>query len=813
MRILWYSFLALISLGLLGLTVGIALVVYVISYYGQDLPDYTALKDYKPPVVTRVYAGDGRLMAEYAEQKRVFVPIETMPDIVKQSFIAAEDKNFYSHEGVDPLAVMRAAISNVKNMGSGRRPEGASTITQQLAKNFLLTNEVSYERKIKEAILAFRMERAMNKDRLLELYLNEIYLGIGSYGIAAAALNYFNKSLEELRIDEAAFLAALPKAPNNYHPDHDHDAALARRNWVIGRLFEDGYINRQQMEEARTFPLQMIRRDKTDTVTAPYFAEEVRRFLIDQYGENNVYGGGLAVRTTINPTYQRIAKEVLRDGLVAYDRRHGWRGPITNIPVTGTWQEDLNNVKMPEGKRENWHMALVMHVTHEEAEIGFKDGSADKLQLKYLSWARKSIGEWKVGDPVTSVKQVLKEGDVIFVVQTEADDKKVWGLRQIPRINGAIMALDPHTGRILAMQGGWDYEMSEYNRATQAWRQPGSAFKPFVYLAALDKGFTPATLVLDAPIVIDQGPGLKKWRPSNYTKEYYGPTPIRVGIEKSRNLMTVRLASFVGMPTIAEYARRFGIVDDMPMLLANALGAKETTLLRLTTAYGEFVNGGKKITPTFIDRIQDRRGKTIYRHDSRKCPNCGNLIQWQTQPTPELPDNRQQIADPRKAYQIVSMMQGVIKRGTGVKIGMATKRPLAGKTGTTNESRDAWFIGFSPDLVVGIYAGFDNPTPLGNGETAASISVPIFRDFITEALKDQPAVPFRVPPGVRHVQINAETGARSKPGDEKVIWEAFLTGTEPTDKMYILDGKGISLIPSLSGHSQDSATTGTGGLY
>lgn len=813
MRFLWYSILAVISIGLLGLTAGVAGVVYVISYYGQDLPDYTTLKDYKPPVVTRIYAGDGRLMEEYAEQKRVFVPIETMPAIVKQAFIAAEDKNFYSHEGVDPVAITRAAISNVKHMGSGRRPEGASTITQQLAKNFLLTNEVSYERKIKEAILAFRMERAMSKDRLLELYLNEIYLGIRSYGVAAAALNYFNKSLEELRIDEAAFLASLPKAPNNYHPVRNHDAALARRNWVIGRLKDDGYITKQEMIEARTFPLEMIRRDKTNIVSAPYFSEEVRRFLMEQYGENNVYGGGLAVRTTIDPVLQDVAQKTLRDGLVDYDRRHGWRGSLGNIPVTENWQLDLNTFKDPEGKRAIWETALVLNVTNEEAEIGFRDGSSDELLLKYLSWARPNLGGAKIGPPVTSVKKVLKKGDVIFVVKTKADGKDVWGLRQIPAINGAIMALDPHTGRILAMQGGWSYEISEYNRATQAWRQPGSAFKPFVYLAALDKGFTPATLVLDAPIVIDQGPGLKKWRPSNYSKEYYGPTPIRVGIEKSRNLMTVRLASFVGMPTISEYAKRFGIVEDMPHLLAHALGAKETTLMRLTSAYGQFVNGGKKITPTFVDRIQDRRGKTIYAHDSRKCEGCGKIIQWKNQDTPSIPDGRAQIADPRKAYQIVSMMQGVIKRGTGVRIGLATKRPLAGKTGTTNESRDAWFIGFSPDLVVGIYTGFDEPTPLGKGETAASISVPIFRDFILEALKDKPAKPFRVPQGVRHVRINAETGARANPADEKVIWEAFLTGTEPTDKMYILDGKGISLIPSLSGHSQDSATTGTGGLY
>ncbi len=813
MRWLWYTFLAMFSFGMLGVVGAIGGAIYTISYYGQDLPDYSKLKDYKPPVVTRVYAGDGRLMSEFAQEKRIFVPIEAIPDMAKNAFISAEDKNFYSHQGVDYTAIARAAISNIKNMGTGRRPVGASTITQQVAKNFLLTNEVSFRRKIREAILAFRMERAMSKDRLLELYLNEIYLGEGSYGVAAAALNYFNKSLEELQIPEVAFLAALPKAPNNYHPVRHHDAAMSRRNWVIERMTEDRYITKGQSELAKAAPLRIIRRNNTNVINAPYFAEEVRRELIDHYGEDGLYGGGLAVRTSIDPRLQKIARRTLREGLLAYDRRHGWRGPLSHFDSLDDWTNRLASYPHPADLPESWKLALVTKTTAEEASISFSDKSKDKILLKYLLWARKPLKKGLTGPDVTSVRDVLKTGDVIMVEQVEADGEKVYGLRQIPEVNGALVALNPHTGRVLAMEGGWSYKGSEFNRATQAWRQPGSAFKPFVYIAALDKGFTPATLVLDAPFVIDQGPGLGKWRPANYTHEFYGPTPIRVGIEKSRNLMTVRLADFVGMPDIVKYAQKFGVITDMSPLLANALGSGETTLLRLLTGYAQFVNGGKKVNPTLIDRIQDRRGKTIFSYDTRPCDKCGKLIEWTEQETPEIPDTRQQLADPRKAYQIVSMLEGVVQRGTGVRI-KALGRPLAGKTGTTNESRDTWFIGFSPDLAVGVFIGFDEPKTLGRKETGSSVAVPVFRDFMKEALEGTPPIPFRIPSGIRQVQINAQTGARSRPGDERIIWEAFLSGTEPTDKMYILDGKGISLMPSLSSSTtQDSATVGTGGLY
>ena len=829
MKYLWYGFLGLFSLGFLGAIAGVVGIVYIFSYYGQDLPDYSQLKDYQPPIVTRLYAGDGRLMAEFAQEKRVFVPVEKIPDLVKNAFIAAEDQNFYEHEGVDIFAIVRAVFSNLQNMGSGRRPVGASTITQQVAKNFLLTNEVSYERKVKEAILAYRMEHAMSKERLLELYMNEIYLGSRSYGVAAAALQYFNKALDELSIAEAAYLAALPKAPNNYHPVRKHDAAVTRRNWVIERMLKDGYITKGQAELAKVEPLQTAERDESGIVTAPHFAEEVRRILSARYGEESLYQGGMVVRSTLDPVLQEIAATSLRSGLKEYDRRHGWRGPVKNFGGLDEWKDRLLKLPAPEGTLPDWRMAVVLEAGTASAKLGFSDGTSGTLPLEHAKWARACVNEcYGLGPEIMAVSEVVKKADVVLVEPVDGK-KDTYELQQVPVVEGALIALDPHTGRILAMQGGWEYGTSEFNRATQAKRQPGSAFKPFIYQAALDHGFTPATLVLDAPFVIEDRPG-HFWSPVNYSGEYYGPTPIRVGVEKSRNLMTVRLADYLGMPVISEIAGRMGIIKDMPEHLSMALGAGETTLLDLTTAYAELVNGGRRITPTFIDRIQDRRGDTIFRHDERACTDCGDLIKWQGQTAPEIPDTREQIVDPRTAYQMVSILEGVVLRGTGASI-KTLNRPLAGKTGTTNESKDTWFIGFSPDLVVGVFAGFDEPRSLGKRETGASIAVPVFKSFMGEALKDAPLVPFRVPPGIRNVQINAETGQRARPGDKSVIWEAFVVGTEPTDEMFILDGRGISPLPAgavetVPGGASSSApatgataspgeeaTTGTGGLY
>ncbi|MCF8495190.1 MAG: penicillin-binding protein 1A [Alphaproteobacteria bacterium] len=823
MKYLWYAFLGLFSLGFLGLMAAVGLVAFIFNYYGHDLPDYAQLKNYEPQIVTRLYAGDGRLMGEFAQEKRVFVSIDNIPDLVKNAFIAAEDQNFYKHEGVDLFAIVRAGISNLKNRGSGKRPVGASTITQQVAKNFLLTNEVSYERKVKEAILAYRMERAMSKDHLLELYMNEIYLGARAYGVAAAALQYFDKPLNELTIEEAAYLAALPKAPNNYHPVRHYEAALARRNWAIERMREDGYITREQAALAAQQPLKTIARDESRVVNAPYFTEEVRRLLAASYGEDSLYGGGLVVRSTIDPHLQDIAVRTLRDGLQAYDRRHGYRGPLQNLPSLDDWQSQLAQIKRPPAALKDWRLAVVLDSSTSSAKLGFADGPEGTLSLEHAKWARKYLNEgYAQGPEITAVSQVVKAGDIVLVSPV-GDKENAWELQQVPDVQGALVAMDPHTGRILAMQGGWTYDISEFNRATQAQRQPGSSFKPFVYLAGLDNGFTPATLILDAPFQIEDRPG-HFWNPTNYHDDYFGPTPLRVGIEKSRNLMTVRLAHHLGVEKISEYAKNFGITDNMPLHLSNSLGAGETTLLRMVSAYAVLVNGGKKIVPTFIDRIQNRYGGTIFRHDERECLDCGPRMKWQDQPTPEIPDTREQVADPRTAYQMVSILEGVVQRGTGAAI-KTLGRPLAGKTGTTNESRDTWFIGFSPDLVVGIFAGFDAPRSLGKRETGASICVPMFKSFMEEALKDVPLTPFRVPPGIRNVQINASTGARAQIGDQNVIWEAFVTGTEPTEDIFILDESGINLMgaaPSSDSYSTPAGPgsytppgpiTGTGGLY
>ncbi|MCG8544312.1 MAG: penicillin-binding protein 1A [Alphaproteobacteria bacterium] len=764
-------------------------VLYVLWHNSQGLPDYKQLAQYDPPTVTRVHAGDGRLLAEYAVERRVFVPVVAMPRHLISAFIAAEDQNFYHHPGVDFVALFRAAVTNVVNvvMQRSRRPVGASTITQQVAKNFLLTNELSFERKIKEALLAFRIERTFTKQRILELYLNEIYLGYGSYGVAAAALNYFNKSLDELSISEAAYLAALPKAPNNYHPIRRYEAAVDRRNWVIGRMLEEGYVDPQTATLAMGERLVVVPRSATQIVEADYFLEEVRRELIGQFGDRALYEGGLSVRTTLDPTLQATADKVLRNGLSEYDRRHGWRGPVSRISVDDNWIGYLRQVSPPLGSSA-FRLAVVLDVTRRDVEIGFGTAERGRIPLSELTWARTWKENQALGPRVQQPSDVLSPGDVVLVEAVarnaaEKDPEKAvyppntYSLRQVPNVSGAIIAIDPHTGRVLAMSGGYDYEMSEFNRATQAQRQPGSAFKPFVYLSALDKGFTPSTIILDAPFVIDQGPGLGKWKPANYTKRFYGPSPMRIGIEKSRNLMTVRLAQTIGMQPIVETARRFGIDDDMSEQLSMALGSGETTLLKLTTAYAMLVNGGRRVIPSFIDRVQDRNGKTVFRHDSRACEGC-RVHEWEDQEIPEVPDTREQIVDPTTAYQVVSMLEGVVRRGTGRRISTLGK-PLAGKTGTTNESRDTWFIGFSPDLAVGIFVGFDQPRTLGKKESGSTVAAPIFKMFMEEALADRPAVPFRIPPGIRHVRVNAGTGLPATSRDRNIILEAYKVGSEP----------------------------------
>ncbi|TDQ83937.1 penicillin-binding protein 1A [Dongia mobilis] len=781
----------------------------VYEHYSQGLPDYYQLAAYDPPVTTRIYAGDGRLLAEYAVENRVFVPISAIPKRVINAFLAAEDKSFYSHSGIDIPGLINAVFVNIKNYGTDQRMVGASTITQQVTKNFLLTNERSIERKIKEAILALRIEKAFSKNRILELYLNQIYLGAGNYGVAAAALNYFNKSLDELSIAEAAYLAALPKAPNNYSITRYPEAAKIRRDWVISRMLEDGHITPQEADEARATALEQRKRSREERFEADYFAEEVRRELVQRFGEDGLYKKGLTVKSTIEPRLQEIADRILHKHLVSYDRTQGWRGPLARTDNLDDWKKQLETLgAIP--WLDQWRAAMVLEVSAGEALIGFADGSEGLIQLEDLAWARKRDKEGRLGPQVKSVGDVLEVGNVIAVEakvseedkadqveelttdaaiapQMQAAGRPLFLLRQIPEISGALIAMDPHTGRVLAMSGGWSYKQSEFNRATQAQRQPGSSFKPIVYLAALEAGYTPSTIILDAPISINQGPGLPLWEPENFEKNFLGPATMRQGLQKSRNLMTIRMAQTIGMAKVAEVAERLGVVDRMYQTLAMSLGAQETTALRMVRAYAEIVNGGKKVTPTFIDRVQDAQGWTIYRHDERQCDGC-QLSSYDGSAPPQLPDTREQVLDPANAYQMVSMLEGVVQRGTASAVKQVGK-PLAGKTGTTNDGRDVWFVGFSPDLVAGVYLGFDQPRSLGPKATGGRLSAPIFRDFMIEALAEKPATPFRVPPGVRLVKVNEKTGERWQPGDEGIaIWEAFKPGTEPTGQQQIIEG-------------------------
>ena len=792
------TLLLLAGAGLVGL-------YYLYDQYSYELPDYYRLSDYRPPTVTRVHAGDGRILAEFAAERRVFIPIEAMPKRLLHAFLAAEDKNFYSHPGVDMMGILRASLTNLAHMGGEHRPMGASTITQQVAKNFLLTNEVSYTRKIKEAILALRIEQALSKDRILELYLNEIYLGNRSYGVAAAALNYFDKSLDELSVAEVAFLAALPKAPNTYGSERQHKAALARRNWVIGRMAEDGAIGAGEAKTASAEPLTIRHRTATEQVTAEYYAEEVRRELSKHFGDKPLYEGGLSVRTPMDPRLQEIADKALRAGIAAYDHRHGWHGTLSRLPTLDSWPEKLALVPLPKGA-EAWRPAVVLETAKDAVTIGFVNSLSGRVPFSEMKWMRPALDDGAVGPEPRTPADVVQPGDVLLVEALGAGE--AWSPRQLPKIQGGLVAMDPHTGRVLAMSGGFNPAMSQFNRATQAMRQPGSAFKPFVYLTALDNGFTPSSLILDAPFEYDPGHGQPIWRPENYHQSYYGPTPLRVGIEKSRNLMTVRLADKVGMDKIKATVEKFGIADNFQPYLPMALGAGETTVLRLTTAYAMLVNGGKRVAPAFIDRVQDREGKTLYRHDGRACEGCAGTAWSPGLATPAVSDAREQIEDPRTCYQIVNIMTGVVQRGTASRLA-SLGRPLGGKTGTTNDSNDAWFVGFTPDMVIGLYVGFDQPQSLGGSETGGSTAVPIFQQIITEALKGTPARPFRVPPGLRLVRVDPESGRPAEPGNRKAILEAFLPGTEP----------GAEPEPVLGGNlgpaefQTPAGPTGTGGLY
>ena len=985
-RVLDYALILCAFLFVVGVA-GFVGVLWVFWTYGRELPDYQQLTAYDPPVATRIHAGNGALIAEYAREKRVFVPVAAIPPQLIHAFLSAEDKAFYTHRGIDFRALARAAITNALNYGSGKRPIGASTITQQVTKNFLLTNEVSIDRKIREAILAMRMERAFTKDQILALYLNEIYLGLGSYGVAAAALNYFDKSLDQLTLSEMAYLAALPKAPANYHPVRRTHAAIQRRNWVLTQMQQNGYIDQTEAGRAAATSLDVAEQTGADSFPAPHFAEEVRRYVVAKFGEDALYNGGLSVRTTLHPTLQRAARRALVQGLEALDRRQGWRGPLAKLDTAGIaaangglravviagdgenagdaegvgkgdqesvgdidgdteGNTDGNTVGFGQGDQEraadakilgeelglgfgegsgvslgeelglgfgegsgvslgeelglgfgegsgvvigeglgagigeglgqgpgegigegveqsfgerlglrdgldqgldegveqsfgerlglrdgiddgdvasagdisaegdvdgtgevvakihieevlrdhertmldNHYAALVTSVTRGEARILTLQGPA-RIPFQLAFWAYPPRDEEGVRPPpLRDLRDALEVGDIVMVQPPDETPDLVRGefvpqpgdyaLSQLPAVDGAIVAIDPHTGRLLAMSGGYNYRVSEFNRAVQARRQPGSAFKPFVYLAALDQGYNPTTRILDAPLVVDQGPGKPKWKPANYTKRFYGPSIMRVGIEKSRNLMTARLAMNLGMEQVHDYAKKFGINENLPLLLSMSLGAGETTLLRLTTAYGMLVNGGKQITPSLVDRVQDRHGHTIDRHDTRECPSCRPEEGWADQSIPELADVREQLTSPTSAFQMVSMLEGAVKRGTGRRVGRLGLE-VAGKTGTTNDNTNAWFVGFTPDLAIGVFVGYDTPRRLGKNETGASTAAPIFADFLAEAQSGKPEIPFRRPSGITIIPVHSETGERVTSDHGKAIYEVFKLGQRP----------------------------------
>jgi penicillin-binding protein 1A len=822
MRLLLRFFGFAFAAGTILFLVAIIGVAGMLWHYSKDLPDYSQLQDYEPPVMTRVHASDGALLAEYASQRRLYLPIQAIPKLLTHAFIAAEDKNFYDHGGLDFSGIARAVVLYLQNFGSNRRPQGASTITQQVAKNFLLTNEVSFQRKVKEALLSLRIERTYTKDKILELYLNEIYLGFSAYGVAAASLLYFDKSVHELTIAETAYLAALPKAPNNYHPFRQRERALERRNYVIDRMVEDRYISAQDGEKAKKEPLNVTQRPTGAHIfAAEYFAEEVRREIYERYGEKKLYEGGLSVRTTLDPKMQVMARKALADGLVKYDEAQGFRGPIAKLDISGDWGVKLADVKSLSDVAP-WHLAVVLETSDQSARIGLQPGrepggaiSKDRLvgivALDGVKWAKPAAGHDRFKN-IQKVSQVLQPGDVVYVEPSNKEANQ-YRLRQFPEVSGAIVAMDPWTGRVLAMVGGFSFDQSQFNRATQALRQPGSAFKPLVYAAALDNGYTPSTVVMDAPLEVDQGAGIAAWRPENYGGKFYGPKTLRFGIEMSRNVMTVRLAQDVGMPLVAEYAKRFGVYDDLPPYLSFALGAGETTVLRMVAAYSMFADGGKRIKPTLIDRIQDRYGHTIYRHDERECRGC-DAEAWKNQAEPTLVDRREQVIDPMTAYQVTSMLEGVVQRGTATVLREVGK-PVAGKTGTTNESKDVWFVGYTPDLAIGVYVGFDKPRTLGRSETGGHVSAPIVRDFLKMALADKPAVQFRTPVGIKLIRVEAATGLRAGPGSTgNVIIEAFKPGTAPPDNYSIVgytdsDGRPLAVSPD----ADRAVRSGTGGLY
>ncbi len=742
----------LISISIVLLTS--VLIVGVLWTYSNDIPDYKFLKNYKPPVSSKVYSGEGELVADFSQEKRVFVPYSSIPKNVINAFLSAEDKNFFSHPGVDAKGVLRAVINNISNIISSERLEGASTITQQVAKNFLLTNEVSINRKIKEAILAFRIERALSKERILELYLNQIYLGSGAYGIAAASLEYFDKSIKDINYSEASLLAALPKAPSRYNPYRDIEVAKFRRNLVLKNLLDNNYITSEWFDKLKNKEIILSKNKKIYLEDAQYYIEDVRKNVIENFTYDKVYKQGFNINTPINLEFQKIATNSLRDGLVSYDQRKGWRGPLTNKIYNSNWNKDLKKFNLE--KSIGWSLAIVKKINKFSAEIETEDKIQGVIEYKDISWTKKEF------------KNLLQPGDIIYVKKTS--DKK-FSLQQLPKINGGIVVMDPFTGRILALSGGFSFKKSEFNRATQAKRQPGSAFKPFVYALALENNYTPTSLVLDAPLVLDQGDDLKMWKPENYGKKFYGPSTLRTGLEKSRNLMTVRIAQDLGIERIVNFSKDLKIYENPEELLSISLGSAETTLINLTSAYSAFVNGGKLVEPILIDRIQDSEGNTIYNNNLRQCIDC-DQISYLSNDYPIIQNNYKQIFSHETAYQMTSILEGVVQRGTGKKL-RDLNLNIAGKTGTTNKNTDTWFIGFTSNLLVGVYVGSDSPSPLGKYETGSKTALPIFKDFIKQAVKKSDARPFKVAEDTIMMVVDPKTGQKAKFSSKNTIIEVF----------------------------------------
>ncbi len=730
------------------------LVFSVLWTYSNNIPDYKFLKNYKPPVSSKVYSGNGDLVADFSKEKRIFVPYNSIPKNVINSFLSAEDKNFFSHPGVDAKGVLRAVFNNVSNLISSKRLEGASTITQQVAKNFLLTNEVSLNRKIKEAILALRIERALSKQRILELYLNQIYLGSGAYGVAAASLEYFDKSIKDLNYAEAALLAALPKAPSRYNPYRNIELAKFRRNLVLKNLFDNKYIDIKLYQKLQNEKIQLNKSKKVYLEDAQYYIEDVRKYVIETFTYDKVYKQGFNINTPINLELQKITTNTLRDGLISYDKRKGWRGALANKTYTKNWNNNLDKYKLENSIK--WQLAIVKNLNKFSATIETEDKLDGEIKFKDISWTKKEFN------------RLLKVGDIIYVKKIKDSN---YSLKQLPKINGGMVVMDPYTGRVLALSGGFSFKKSEFNRATQALRQPGSAFKPFVYALALENNYTPTSLILDAPLVLDQGDNLKMWKPENYGKKFYGPSTLRVGLEKSRNLMTVRIAQDLGLDKIVNFSKKLGIYEDPEELLSISLGSAETTLLKLTSAYSAFVNGGKLVEPILIDRVKDSEGKTIFNNDKRKCINC-DQISFLGKDYPSIENYYKQVFSTQTAYQMTSILEGVIQRGTGKKL-RDLKLNIAGKTGTTNKNTDTWFIGFTSNLLIGVYVGSDSPSPLGRYETGSKTALPIFKDFIKKTVNKSEARPFKVPKGTVMMVVDPTTGQKAKFSSKNTIIEVY----------------------------------------